>query len=153
MSLSKYEQARQLIYEARDESDFEGEKAELLVLKTEHALGLMFPPSYRSFLKDFGCGSIYGIEIYGLIDSNFYESSIPNGVWLTLNERKVSCLPHQYILIGELGEGSYYAIDTSVINNCGENPVVLISVDFKRKKEVYDSFGAYLLNIIQAERS
>lgn len=152
MSFSEYEQARRLIHEARDQSDFEGEKAESLVLEAEHALGLVFPPSYRSFLKDFGCGSTHEIEIYGVIDSNFNESSIPNGVWLTLSERKTNCLPHQYILIGELGEGSYYAIDTSIVNNCKENPVILISVDFKRKEEVYDNFGAYLLSVIQAER-
>jgi hypothetical protein len=66
----------------------------MLVLKAESALGLKFPPTYRKFLLEYGCGNIFGMEFYGVVDDNFINSSIPDAIWITLNERKTSNLPN-----------------------------------------------------------
>ncbi|WP_077965869.1 SMI1/KNR4 family protein [Ensifer adhaerens] len=101
--------------------DFEGSKPETLVDKAEHALGLSFPPSYRKFLGELGCGDVNGLEIFGLIDDNFETSSIPNGIWLTLSERKNIKLDPKLIIIADSGDGSYIAIDKRTIDEAQES--------------------------------
>lgn len=99
MSNENYERARQLIEDAGG-CDFEGPKPEMLVAKAESALGLRFPPSYRRFLLELGCGDINGLEVYGLIDGDFEKSTVPDGVWLTLNERREFGLDPAYLIVG-----------------------------------------------------
>src|SRR6267142_5164264 len=123
MSVQSYENAVELIKSAGG-GDFEGPKPESLVEKAEKALSLSFPPSYRRFLLELGCGDIKGLEIFGLIDANFERSTIPNGIWLTLDERRSIGLDPRYVMIGEGGDGTYYAIDTLNTDRTGEAPVV-----------------------------
>jgi hypothetical protein len=149
MTISKYQQARKLIEEAGG-GGFEGPKSELLVAKAEAALGVKFPPSYRAFLLEMGCGDINGLEILGLIDGNFQSSSVPNGIWLTLNERRVAGFNQAYVIIGEGGDGTYLGIDTMQVDEMGECPIIRLSTDGKRIKQVADSFGQYLLDSIRA---
>jgi len=148
MSLQDYQSAKSLIEETG--GDFEGPKSETLVVSAEQALGLRFPPSYRSFLLELGCGDLNGLEIYGVINEKFEGSSVPNGIWLTLNERQSIGLNHAYILIGDGGDGTYYAIDTRSIDETGECPVVRLSVDGTHTEPVASSFGAYLLDAVQS---
>ena len=128
MSIKKYEQALDLIDEIGS-GDFEGARPEALVSQAERTLGLVFPPSYRRFLLELGCGDIDGVEIYGLIDGNFEQSSIPNGIWMTLQQRKAIGLGDNFIVLGEDGDGTLHVIDTSVTFEAGENPVIRLSVD------------------------
>lgn len=148
MSIQKYQQARQLIEKAGG-GDFEGSKSESLVTKAEAALGITFPPSYRCFLLEMGCGDINGLEIYGLINDNFENSTVPNGIWLTLSERREIGLHPAYVLISEGGDGTYYGLDTRQIDNNGEATVVRLSVDGKLSEKVANSFGEYLLEAVQ----
>lgn len=148
MSIEKYQQAIQLLKEAGD-GDFVGPRPETLLAKAEAALGLTFPLSYRRFLLEMGCGDINGLEVFGLIDDQFENSAIPNGIWLTLNERKESGLHPAYILISDGGDGTLYALDTRQRSNDGEAPVVLLSVDGQHSERVADSFGDYFLEALQ----
>jgi hypothetical protein len=148
MSLQNYQSAKFLIGETG--GDFEGPKTESLVSAAEEALDLKFPPSYRRFLLDLGCGDLNGLKIYGVIDERFEGSSVPNGIWLTLNERRTAGLNKAYILIGDGGDGTYYAIDTRQMDETGENPVVRLSVDGSRVEPVAPSFGAYFLEAVQS---
>jgi antitoxin YobK len=149
MSMKQYEKAQKLIDEAGG-GDFEGSKPEALVVKAETALGVKFPPSYRRFLLDLGCGDINGMEVFGLISDNFEKSTVPNGIWLTLNERGSIALDPAYVIVGDGGDGTYYALDTRQVDAFGENPIVRLSVDEKQSQEVAESFGAYLLNAVSA---
>jgi len=124
--------------------DFEGVKSPGLIDKAERALGLKFPPTYRKFLEVLGCGDIDGLEFYGVINDEFENSSIPNAIWLTLDERKAG-LPNNLILVYGAGDGTYYAIDTSQVDDEGESPVVAYSVDGKTEK-ISDDFGSFLLS-------
>jgi hypothetical protein len=54
-----YASALSLIEENRDLSRFMGLRDEELVVAAENALGLKFPPLYRQFLGDFGCGNFW----------------------------------------------------------------------------------------------
>lgn len=145
MSIERYEEARKLI-KRMGEDDFTGPKPESLIAKAESALGLTFPPSYRSFLLEMGCGGVSGVEIFGIIDEDFHQSMVPDGIWLTMEERRSMGLDPHYVIVGEVGDGTYYALDTREVNADGENPVVVLSVDGKHGEKVADSFGAYLFN-------
>jgi hypothetical protein len=144
MSVQSYKEARKLI-EAAGGGDFEGNKPESLVARAEFALGLAFPPSYRFFLSEMGAGDFNGFEVFGLINDNFSNSSVPNGVWLTLSERRAIGLHPAYIIVGEAGDGTYFALDTRPVGRTCEAPVVRLSVDAKNHERVAESFGDYLL--------
>jgi len=147
MSIQDYEEAR-LMIEKSDEADFEGEKDLKLIEAAENALALKFPPSYRRFLSELGCGDIGGEEFYGIIDDNFVASSVPNGIWLTLDERKCNNLSHDFILIYGDGSDGYCAIDTSSKSEDGENQVVRLSIDNSKSEFVASSFGTFLKEIV-----
>jgi hypothetical protein len=149
MSIQNYEKAKDLIDQSGG-GDFEGAKPEALVSKAEAVLGLKFPPSYRRFLLELGCGDINGVEVFGLINDNFEKSTVPNGIWLTLNERGSINLDPAYVIVGEGGDGTYYALDSRQTDAFGENPVVRLSVDGAQSEQVAKSFGEYLLNAVSA---
>ncbi|MDR1190432.1 MAG: SMI1/KNR4 family protein [Verrucomicrobiales bacterium] len=152
MSVQDYEKAKELIKNA-GEGDFFGPIPASLILKAETALSVKFPPSYRRFLLEMGCGSIYGLEVFGLIDDNFEKSAVPNGIWLTLDERKSISLNPAYIIVGASGYGPYYALDVRKIDVAGENPVMMLSIDGKPVEQIAESFGSYLLTIISEQQS
>jgi len=147
--MQEYELAR--IYLDREEGDFEGPKSEYLVSVAEEELGLRFPPSYRQFLLEYGCGDIRGTEIYGVIDNEFEDGGIPDAIWFTLELRKSVGLDEQYVVVAEQGDGSFYAIDTSEADEEGECPVVQLSVGGSRLETLHPSFGAFLLGVVQDE--
>jgi len=131
------------------ESDFSGSKSEELILKAEKALGKTLPKTYRQFLSKYGCGDIEGVEFYGIINDDFINSSVPDAVWLTLCERKEG-LPESLIIISATGNGYYYAIETSITDNQGENPVVLYGMD-RIIETVASDFGEFALKLIKSE--
>jgi hypothetical protein len=147
--MQNYKKACQLLEQAGG-GGFAGPKTESLVAKAENALDVKFPPTYRQFLLELGCGGIDALEIYGLINDNFEKSSVPNGIWVTLQMRKSINLKHSYVIIGDGGDGSQYAIDTGNINHQGECPILHLSIDGEENVIVADSFGTYLLDSIKA---
>ncbi|MCH9609944.1 MAG: hypothetical protein S4CHLAM45_13300 [Chlamydiales bacterium] len=142
MSLQDLEKAFDLI--EKNGGDFEGKKDNALIAKAEKALGLRLPPSYKKFLSSLGCGDIEGLEFYGLISSNFENSSVPDAIWLTLEERKFG-LPKSLVLVYTTGDGAYYGIDTSQVDSNGECPVVSYKMNGNMEK-VADDYGAFLLS-------
>jgi antitoxin YobK len=124
LSLEDYREAASLISAHSDSARFGGERAADLVERAEAALGVRFPPSYRAFVRELGAGHIAGEEFYGITGDEFVDSSVPNGIWLTLREREDSGLPEHLVIVYEDGEGDYYALDTSEGGNEGENPLV-----------------------------
>lgn len=147
MSSQDLEAAFELINE-NGGGDFEGPKDSAFLEKAEVALGLTFPPTYRKFLAELGCGDIEGLEFYGLIGDDFESSSVPDAIWLTLNERK-SGLPNNLVLIYATGDGAYYALDTNQINSAGENPVVSYKLNGSLEK-IADDYGAFMLSELKA---
>ena len=65
-----------------------------------------------------------GQEFYGVTTDNFTSASVPNGVWLTLDERR-NGLANSLIVIGSTGTGEYYVLDTAKVGPDGECPVLV----------------------------
>jgi hypothetical protein len=125
-----------------------------LINAAEKVLGIPFPPTYRCFLSEYGSGGKGALEVYGLTRNssvNFREGSVPNGVWLTLKERKEGRLPSQFIIIGSTGDGFWYALDSSKINAEGEYPVVICGFGENNEgsQKVNEDFGEFFLEQIQ----
>lgn len=124
MSMLQLQKAFGIIENNSGQADFEGAKEEELISLAESALGVVFPPTYMEFLSKYGCVDIAGCEFYGLVNGDFEGSGIPDAIWLTLEERKNSDLPDNLVIVYALGDGSYHALDCSVIDQAGECPVV-----------------------------
>lgn len=123
MSMNDFETAVELIAEMSD-ADFSGEQSESLIELAEKTLGVRFPPTYRRFLRRYGCGGFGGYEFYGVVKDDFENSGIPDAIWLTLRYRKKTNLPQSMIFIGHSGYGPYYAIDLSQKTPEGDSPVI-----------------------------
>lgn len=147
-ALDFYRDAKALVDERG--GDFDGAKSDELLSRAESLLSLTFPPSYRQFLLELGCGSVDGFEVYGVIHEDFERSSVPDAIWLTLDQRRNGGLSTNYVLIGDVGDGTRYAIDTSVADESGENPVVLLSFDARKSERIASSFGEFLFESIKS---
>jgi antitoxin YobK len=152
MSLADLENGLTLVRES-SRAHFVGARPETLVHSAELALGLTFPPTYRKFISELGCGSIRGQEFYGVINDQFGSSTVPNGIWVTLNERKFPNTPHEMIVVGDTGYGSFYVLDTSRRKPDGECPVVEWwpgSGDYPADcKVIAEDFGAFFLMLVE----
>lgn len=147
MSMGDYERAKSMIAASKGRAHFAGPRAETLVRKAAEALGVHFPPAYRRFLMEYGAGSFGSAEFYGVIDEDFEDSSVPDGIWCTLEERKNSNLPHELVVVGDTGTGEFYCLDLSV----AEGPVVIVDPgsDFRQREPVAADFGAFFLQRIE----
>jgi hypothetical protein len=136
--------------------DLEGEKSADLVEAAEMVLGVVFPPSYREFLLLFGCGGIAGHEFYGVINSDFVNSGIPDAVWLTMRERVDSNLPARFVIVGAQGDGAYYALDGGRIAQDKERPVIIWWPGVSQEEcaneveTLAPDFGTFFLNKIES---
>lgn len=126
-----------------NKSFFAGPRGEGLVAAAEAALGLQFPPTYKRFVSELGAGSVGAREFYGVIDDDFVESSVPDGVWLTLSEREQLGLPTTLVIVGEDGLGGYYVLDTSQRDSRGESPVAIWTPEAPMLERLADDFGAF----------
>lgn len=119
----------------------------------EKFLNVVFPKSYLAFLKDYGFCSLGGREIYGIIDNQFEDSSIPDAIWLNYRNRTDFDQPEHIIVISDVGEGSYYALDLSQMNDQQECPVVIWpSGGYEETPEleiVAPDFGTWFLNEVK----
>lgn len=95
------------------------------ILKAEDLLGFKIMGDYLYFLKNYGTVSINGEEIYGITDDDFLNSSIPNGIWLTLQERKDMNLPNNLLIIADDYFGGYVCLDYANLNAFNEPNVVI----------------------------
>jgi antitoxin YobK len=138
-----------------------GPRSEALVSKAEDALRLRFPPLYRRFVLEYGCGGFGPSEIYGVSRDEFAKATVPNGVWLTLQERCKGYLPPHLILISFLDDGEYAALDSRFSYEPDQCPVIVCTPFYneaKKRPELSETserlasdFGEFFLNqIIQA---
>jgi hypothetical protein len=100
-----------LMESAKDLMYFVGPRDQSLIEAAEKAIGSRFPPTYREFVARYGAGNFGAFEIDGVIDANFYNSSVPNGIWLTLKRRRSGDLPIDLLAVGDDGMGGYYCIE------------------------------------------
>lgn len=149
MEETDYERAVTLIAEHPEMAAFVGPRPPRLLEAAESALGLRLPDDYRRFLLAFGAGSFGATEVYGVIDENFTSSSVPNGIWYTLTERRASDLAPSLVVIGNDGGGNLHCLDCALPGA----PVTLVEPGSPVRTEaaIAANFGAYLLDAITAE--
>ena len=92
------------IAQRRADATFAGERSEGLVARAEEALGVSFPPTYRRFVCQLGAGNFGSREFYGVIDDEWQDSVVPDGIWCTLSEREEG-LPQHFVVVGAVGDG------------------------------------------------
>ena len=152
MSMADVHEALRLIAANPDDGDFAGPPDPALIYSAERALGGPLPPTYREFVKNLGAGNFSAFEIYGVINEDFDESSVPNGVWLTLNERRAGNIPDNLIVIGSTGSGEYYCVEQS---SGPDSPVIVCPPGLLRERQSHDEiakdFGEFLLKGVRDE--
>lgn len=135
-----------------DDAYFVGPKSENLILEVEKVLNLKLPTDFIKFIKNYGAGSILGNEFYGVIDDNFYDSSIPNFVWLTLQSRKEYDFPENFAVVAESVEGNYIILDCSSYDE--ETNLVLewipsLPIEIQEMNVVAKSYAQFLFETLQ----
>jgi antitoxin YobK len=145
MSMADYEQAKVLIEANRAKGQFVGPRTEELVQLAETTLKANFPPTYRRFLLEFGAGNFGSAEFYGIIDDDFENSSVPDGVWFTQTERQDANLPANLMVIGDTGTGDLYCLELRL--DGGEGRVVVLDPggNPSMREEIAPDFGSFFL--------
>jgi antitoxin YobK len=126
----------ELLLQAGDDVYFVGEANDARILEIEDMLGLKLPNSYKWFLKTYGHGGTFGVEILGN-----GGGLIPSCVRATLNWRKYE-LPTYLVVVEDPGSDWIYCLDTSKMKN-EECPVVDWEQNNGICKEFYDSFQKF----------
>jgi hypothetical protein len=150
MTDGDYGRAAALMSGRADLSEFEGRKDEDLIAAAEQALGLTFPHDYRRFLAEFGAGSFGGTEIYGVVDDDFVDSSVPDAIWNTLTLRDDG-LPPNVVAFHATGDGEELCL---VCDSRAGGPVIAFvpGADEDGDPEVVaDDFGGWLLQAVELE--
>jgi antitoxin YobK len=151
LSVEDLEHALHVIAKWQDDAFFAGERAEELVARAEDALGVRFPPTYRRFVRELGAGSFGSREFYGVIDDDWADSAVPDGIWYTLSEREEG-LSDRFVVVGAVGDGTLYALDTARAPDGGEAPVVVVDPGAPDLDEdVAPDFGTFFRQQIDEE--
>lgn len=152
MSMADLQEALRLIAGNASRGFFAGPRDPALVAAAERALGGDLSPTYGEFVKKLGAGNFGTFEIYGVVDDEFEDSSVPNGVWLTLNERRENGLSSKLIIVGSTGDGDYYCIEQ---RGGEESPVIVcqtgVPLERQHGEEVAQDFGEFLLYRVRDE--
>lgn len=137
-----------------DKADFDSGASQADIVEAESRLGLSFSDDYRLFLERFGCGSIFGLEVSGIVRGRLDATGIPNAIWHTKTCRNKMSLPEKYLVISETGDGGLYCLDCSPQNSDGRGSVVMLFPDASQPKfsfeRVAESFGEFLRKQLQS---
>lgn len=103
---------KELIEDNSDFVDIGKGASEEEVLAAESFLGVTFPKSLRSYLKEWGNLSIGPFEFYGTTGTtDFSSSAVPNGVWFTSSERNLVKLPNNLFVLYNNEGDEYHCVD------------------------------------------
>lgn len=154
MSMADLNRALELINGHPELAEFAGPRDLALLTLAEEVLGGKFPPTYRAFVESLGAGNFGAFEVYGVIDSDFDHSTVPDAVAVTLKDRSDNKLPDRYLVIGSTGYGPEYCIELS---DNGESPVFVFKSGppsiRQRIEDVARDFGEFLLAGVMEELS
>ena len=148
MSMADYERAKSIISANRARASFAGPRAEELILKAEAALGLRFPATYRHFLLDYGAGNFGPAEFYRVVDEDWEDSSVPDGVWYTLSERRQSGMSIDLVVVGDTGTGELYVLNVS--EEFGPVYAIHPGTQLASSERIASDFAAFFLQRIQS---
>ena len=151
MSIEDFVDGITIVERNPEKACFVGQRPESLVRAAEDRLDVIFPPTYRRFLLLLGAGNFGSAEFYGVVDNNFEESSIPDGIWCTLSERRQIKLPNELVVVANTGYGDLYCLDTATKP---EGPIIVyqshLRPDEQQRETVAEDFGKFFLDQIRS---
>lgn len=104
----------------------------------EKELNISFGNEFKTYLKEFGCISKDYLEFYGICGDN---NSIPSAIFATKSMRNnVSGFSKDLIVFYEIGEGSFYCVDSM-------DKVFLC--DYDKVEDIKTSFKDFIINKIK----
>lgn len=112
-----YTKLQEFIKKYGDDDDFTGGVSEEKVSEIENKLQVTLPKSYKWFLRNYGSGGIFGIDIQG------YDYDGASVVELTKNYREFYKLIDGIVVIEDIDEFSY-CLDTNKMKE-EECPVIM----------------------------
>ncbi len=152
MSMHELNEGLDIVDANRSRGFFAGPRDPALIAAAETAIGRAFPPTYREFVERLGAGNFGAFEVYGVTNSNFENGKVPNGIWLTLKQRRAGKLPDNLLAIGDTGDGAYYCIE---LCEWEEGPVVIyqpnIPAQNRHFEQVAKDFGEFLLTQVREQ--
>jgi len=155
MSVETYQKAKQIISAQTDIADFVGGRSNDLISMAENELDLKFTGLYLDYLQTFGAGNFGAEEIYGIINDDFENSSVPDAIWYTLTERKETNLPNNLLVIYDTGSEELFCLDFNNLDDKNEPRVVSFVPGIQSESQTYEiianDFGDFLLDLVKEE--
>jgi hypothetical protein len=149
-AISSLNEALDVLERNSDSTHLVGPASDSTIELVEARLGVILPPSYKTFLARVGGGSIGGYDIYGVMPDAEAPGS-PNVIWGTETARASFGLPHQFVPLVEFDDSSALALDTGRTAQDGESPVVRLwpgeEGDRLIDRDAAPNFGAFLLDL------
>ncbi len=144
------ERVRRRLTEHENPVQIAGPVSEAQITAAEEALGVTFPPSYRTFLRTFG-----GLAIpphLGIVHDfmGVMEQPEQDVVQRTLTARQERKLAEHLVVVG-LGAQyqEWFCLDVSRENAAGEYPVVMYDAkDNAVDQQFYEDFGQMLEEVM-----
>ncbi|MGE7647826.1 SMI1/KNR4 family protein [Peribacillus frigoritolerans] len=136
-----YSELQVFIKEYGQGDDFTGGVSEDQVKETENKLQVTLPESYKWFLRNYGSGGIFGVDIIG------YDLVGPSVVDATKDYQKYYKLIDGIVVIESVDEFAY-CLDTNKMKN-GECPVILWDNQEGYGFTAADNFLDYLLESLE----
>lgn len=139
------ERVRRRLKEHENKCEIAGPVAESAIDAAEVALGVTFPPSYRTFLRTFG-----GITIpphLGIVHDFVGASEV---VAKTLAARAERKLPEHLVVVGMGAQfQEWFCLDVSRTDANGEAPIRMFDTrDNALDQQFYDDFGQMLEEVM-----
>ncbi|USK79396.1 SMI1/KNR4 family protein [Peribacillus frigoritolerans] len=137
----KYSELQEFIKGNRQDAYFTGGVSDEKVQETEIKLQVPLPDSYKWFLRNYGYGGIFGVEIIG------YGLAGPAVVDATKDYQKYYKLIDGIVVIENVDEFAY-CLDTNKMQN-GECPVILWDNQEGYGFTAADNFLDYLIESLE----
>ncbi|MFS0598596.1 SMI1/KNR4 family protein [Peribacillus frigoritolerans] len=136
-----YSGLQEFIKKYGKDDDFTGRVSEDKVKETEKKLQVPLPESYKWFLKNYGSGGSFGIDIIG------YDFVGPSVVTATKEHQKYYGLIDGIVVIEDIDEFAY-CLDTNKMIN-GECPVIMWDNQEDYGRKLADNFEDYFIDRLE----
>ena len=145
------ERVRRRLREHENSCEIAGPVPEAAITAAEQALGVTFPPSYRTFLRTFGGIAIpahLGI-VHDFVGMHSTDSAA-DVVKRTLDARVERKLSENLVVVGMGAQyQEWFCLDVSRTQPNGEAPVVMYDArDNALDQQFYDDFGQMLQEVM-----
>jgi hypothetical protein len=122
--------------------EFSGPQASNVVDAVERSLSTSFPPSYRTFLQEYGAGGVVPEWLSGIFDNNASLNDGGTVLGDTQYFRSQYGLPPELVVIFNRDDEVVWALDTAAKRADGEMPVVSFDPHRAiRGKRIAESFS------------